>query len=60
MFGDLLLDEMQLEMVSVGAALKEAGCEIEVKMKNGNLDLLIPRVFSFFFFVFVKFSELLF
>lgn len=46
MFGDLLLDEMQLEMVSVGAALKEAGCEIEVKMKNENLDLLIPRVFS--------------
>lgn len=48
MFGDLLLDEMQLEMVSVGAALKEAGCEIEVKMKNENLDLLIPRMFSFF------------
>ncbi|KAJ4797339.1 UDP-Glycosyltransferase superfamily protein [Rhynchospora pubera] len=35
-FGDLLLDAMQLEMVSVGAALKEAGYEIEVfSMEDG-------------------------
>jgi hypothetical protein len=36
-FGDLLLDGMQLQMVSVAAALKEAGCEIEV---NCNMEIM--------------------
>lgn len=53
------MDDIQLEMVSVGAALKEAGCEIEVKWNMIILNLLILSVFSFFF-LFVKFSELLF
>jgi hypothetical protein len=37
-FGDLLLDGMQLQMVSVAAALKEAGFEIEVKC---NMEMMI-------------------
>ncbi|KAJ3671055.1 hypothetical protein LUZ60_008481 [Juncus effusus] len=35
-FGDLLLDEMQVKMISVGAALKEAGYDIEVFSFEGG------------------------